>query len=187
MTELYRRYARAMFATAYRLLGNREDAAEAVQQAFFQAWRGARRLDGRDGSLQPWLYAITRRAAIDLYRRERRGRLNISLSEGRTADLLSVPGPSMDDSWRTWQLRSALDQLPSRERQVLQLAYFHQMTQREIAEHVGIPVGTVKSRTSRAQRRLTQLLGHLRDEAPGADRGSLDQPAGRVCSGALPV
>ncbi|MFF5176390.1 RNA polymerase sigma factor [Micromonospora sp. NPDC000089] len=166
LAEVYQQFAPAMFSAAFRLLGNREDAAEAVQQAFFQAWRGAQRLEGRSGGLQPWLHAITRRAAIDLYRRERRGRWNTSLSEPATESLLAIPGPSLEDSWRAWQVRSALVQLPARERQVLKLAYFHQMTQTEIAGHLGVPIGTVKSRTARAQQRLAALLAHLRDEAP---------------------
>ena len=71
LPRVYQRYAGAMYATAYNLLGNRDLAADAVQQAFIQAWRAAGSFDPARG-LQPWLYAITRRAAIDTYRRQRR-------------------------------------------------------------------------------------------------------------------
>jgi RNA polymerase sigma-70 factor (ECF subfamily) len=162
LTDLYRQYTPSMFAAAYGLLGNREDAAEAVQQAFVQAWRGARSFDGRAGGLQPWLYAITRRAAIDVYRRTRRDRSHVSLSDGGVHDTLAVRGPSLDESWCTWQVRSALRRLPPNERQVLVLAYFERLTHGEIARQLGIPVGTVKSRMFRAQQRLSGLLSHLR-------------------------
>lgn len=163
LIEIYRRYSASMFTTAFSLLGNREAAAEAVQQAFVQAWRGASGFQA-DRGLRPWLYAITRRAAIDVYRRERRSTLHVSLEESRAAEgEFATEGPSLDDAWKVWQVREALDQLHPDEREVLRLAYFYQLTQSEIAKALHVPLGTVKSRTSRAQRRLAQLLVHLRD------------------------
>ena len=163
LTDVYRRYSAPMFATALRLLGDREAAAEAVQQAFVQAWRGAAGFRA-DRDLQPWLYAITRRAAIDVYRREHRWSLHTPLEESRSAESeCATEGPSLDDAWTVWQVRKALDQLHPVEREVLRLAYFDQLTQSEIAETLSVPLGTVKSRTARAQRRLAQLLGHLRE------------------------
>ncbi|MFF5176288.1 RNA polymerase sigma factor [Micromonospora sp. NPDC000089] len=166
LVEIYRRHSAAMFATALKLLGNREYAAEAVQLAFVQAWRGASRFDHRRG-IQPWLYAITRRTAIDVYRRERRSAYQIGLLESWDADTIATShAPSIEDSWRTWQVRAALDQLRPAEREVLYLAYFEQMTQSEIAAVLDVPVGTVKSRTARSQQRLARLLAHLQDDAP---------------------
>lgn len=160
LTQVYRRYAGAMYATAYQLLGDRELAADAVQQAFVQAWRAASRFDPTRG-LQPWLYAITRRAAIDTYRRNRRESNHVPFDDAWTT---AAEGPSLDATWQTFQVRRALDQLPADERRVLELAYRGGLTQTEIAETLGIAVGTVKSRTARAQRRLAGLLAHLRDD-----------------------
>jgi RNA polymerase sigma-70 factor (ECF subfamily) len=166
LAEMYKRFSGPMFAAAYSLLGDRDAAADAVQQAFVQAWRAAERFDDtRD--LQPWLYAITRRTAVDVYRLRRRSSFDVPLDEtaagGREP---AAEGPSLDATWQVWQVRSALEQLPADERQVLRLAYFQGMTQSEIAVSLGIALGTVKSRTSRAQRRLAGLLSHLKDDDP---------------------
>lgn len=160
MPELYRRYSGPMFATALALLGDRELAADAVQQAFVRAWQAANGFDpGRE--LRPWLYAITRRAAVDVHRRERRGREHLA-PHGPTGSEPTVDGPSLDRSWRAWQVHLALDRLPPDESRVLWLAYFGGYSQREIGSALGLAVGTVKSRTARAQRHLTELLRHLR-------------------------
>ncbi|GAA1613621.1 sigma-70 family RNA polymerase sigma factor [Kribbella sancticallisti] len=159
--EMYQRYAGPMFVTAVSLLGDREQAADAVQRAFVQAWRAADGFDPRR-ELKPWLYAITRRAAVDVYRRERRNAGNVSLQVVRE---VADDGPSMDRIWRSWQVREALDQLPPGERKVLELAYYRGYSQSEIATELDLPLGTVKSRTSRAQRRLADLLPHLREAA----------------------
>ena len=174
LPRVYQRYAGAMYATAYSLLGNRDLAADAVQQAFIQAWRAAGSFDPARG-LQPWLYAITRRAAIDTYRRHRRESLHLSYDAsagGSRPDdrAFAVDGPSLDTTWQVWQVRQALDRLHPDERRVLNLAYDEGLTQSEIAEVLGVAIGTVKSRTARAQRRLAGLLGHLRAAEPEAAR-----------------
>lgn len=152
-----------MFATALSLPGNREYAADAVQRAFVQAWRAA---DGFDPEreLKPWLYAITRRAAVDVYRRERRAASQVPLEFVRSP---AEEGPSMDRIWRSWQVREALEQLSDPERKVLRLAYYDGLTQVEIVTELGLPLGTVKSRTSRAQHRLANRRGR-RVLRPGA-------------------
>lgn len=163
LAEMYREYAGPMFATALSLLGDRELAADAVQQAFVQAWRAADRFDP-DRALPPWLYAITRRTAVDVYRRNRRSAAHVPLDETwASSPELAVEGPSLDATWRVWEVRRALDRLTPEERKVLELAYFDGYTQTETATALGVPLGTVKSRTARAQRRLADLLGHLRD------------------------
>jgi RNA polymerase sigma-70 factor, ECF subfamily len=163
LREMYQQFSGPMFATALALLGDRELAADAVQQAFVQAWRAADRFDP-DRELQPWLYAITRRTAVDVYRRNRRTAGHVSLDESWAVEAeLATEGPSMESTWRLWQVRTALGKLHPDEREVLRLAYFEGSTQTEISDQLGLPLGTVKSRTARAQRRLAALLGHLRD------------------------
>lgn len=164
LSEMYQLYSGPMFATAYSLLGDRELAADAVQRAFVQAWQAAARFDS-SRELKPWLYAITRRAAVDVYRRERRTANQISLDNSWDLETsLQTDDPSLDETWQAWQLREALEQLHPDERRVLQLAYFDGYSQSEIAKELDVALGTVKSRTARAQRRVAQLLSHLRDK-----------------------
>ncbi|WP_433017716.1 RNA polymerase sigma factor [Kribbella sp. CA-294648] len=160
---MYQTFSAPMYVTALKMLGRHDLAADTVQRAFVQAWQAAERFDPAR-ELQPWLYAITRRAAIDVYRRERRASEQLSLdSPAVNEGDLAFEDATMDETWRAWQVRQALDQLHPDEREVLRLAYHGGCTQSEIASILGIALGTVKSRTSRGQRRLAELLGHLRD------------------------
>lgn len=164
MIEAYRQFSGPMFATAFSLLGNRDLAADALQQAFVQAWRASATFDATRG-LQPWLYAITRRAAVDVYRRQHRSSSQVPYDDAWSVNgELELEGPSLDTAWKVWQVRQALDQIHPDERKVLELAYYGGLSQTEIAARLGIAVGTVKSRTSRAQKRLAALLTHLRDD-----------------------
>lgn len=169
MVELYQRYSRPMLATAMALLGDRDLAADAVQSAFVRAWRAAASFD-HERELLPWLYAITRRAAVDVHRSRRSTAEHLSLDDERLVDL---PGEAttLERAWLTMQVRDGIGRLPPEERAVLELAYFEQLTQREISTRLGIAIGTVKSRTGRAQRRLAVLLSHLRE----SDGSSTDQ------------
>ncbi|SEG78026.1 RNA polymerase sigma-70 factor, ECF subfamily [Thermomonospora echinospora] len=152
-----------MFTTALALLGDRELAAEAVQQAFVQAWRGAGAFDpGRE--LKPWLYAIVRRAAIDVHRREHRAASHVPLDEAWEEDTRACGADPLEDVWYAWQVRKALAALHPDERLVVELAYFQGYSQSEISAALRIALGTVKSRTARAQRRLAGLLSHLRTQ-----------------------
>ena len=155
--ELYDGYGRAVFAVAYRSLGDRSLAEEAVQQTFLQAWRAAGRFDP-DRDPAPWLYAIARRVTVDLYRRERRHE-SVSSSETEVA----VLSHSFEGTWETWEVRSALDRVPAEEREILHATHYLGFTHEETAERLRIPVGTVKSRSYRAHRRLAGLLSHLRE------------------------
>ncbi|WP_066361733.1 RNA polymerase sigma factor [Herbidospora mongoliensis] len=153
------RYARPMFAAAYGMLGDSELAADAVQEALVKIWQKAATYDP-DRELAPWLYTITRRAAVDVHRRTRRAASATDLDA--VAGRLAVPPPSLDRQWTAVQVSRALARLTPQEAEVLRMAYFEDMTQTEIGEALGVPLGTVKSRTFRAQRRLAGMLGHLR-------------------------
>ena len=155
--DLYQRYGRAIFTVAYRALGDRGLAEEAVQQTFLKAWRAAAGFDPqRDPA--PWLYTIARRVAVDLYRRERRHQ------SADTEDFeVAVLPQSFEGTWEAWEVRSALDRVPIEEKEVLHATHFLGLTHEETAERLGIPVGTVKSRTHRGHRRLARLLSHLRE------------------------
>ena len=161
---VYREYGRLVFAVALRSLGQRELAEEATQQTFVQAWRSADTFDpGRE--LGPWLATIARRVAIDIHRREAR-RAATSLEGLAPGDpAVVVLPPSAEAIEELNEVRSAIDELPPDEREVIRLQHLEGLTQTEVAERLGIPLGTVKSRSHRAHRHLAARLGHLRGDA----------------------
>lgn len=140
--------------------------AEVVQQTFVKAWRGAARFDV-SRPLAPWWYAIARRTAVDVLRREGRHDAVASLDEGLLQERpeASVESISFEATWEVFEVRQALDGLPAEEREVVRLSHLVGMTHVEIAERLGVPVGTVKSRSARAHRRLAAALAHLRQPA----------------------
>jgi RNA polymerase sigma-70 factor (ECF subfamily) len=147
-----------VFAAAYKVLGDSGLAEEATQQAFLNAWRAAGRFDARR-DLAPWLAAIGRRAAIDVYRRE----------AARVADPLDAVSPSDPALWvepetaalhEAWEVRRAVEQLPEDEQEIVRLQHFEELTHAEIAERLTLALGTVKSRSFRAHKRLARLLEH---------------------------
>jgi len=159
--EVYQRYGRSVFGVALRALGNPVLAEEAVQQTFLQAWRAAATVDvQRD--LGPWLFTIARRVAIDLYRREA---IRTHSDMGDATDVEAPPGRDgqVEALPLTWEVRAAVDALPEDERAIVHLQHFMGMTHVEIAEQLGVPVGTVKSRSFRAHRRLADGLRHWQE------------------------
>ncbi len=157
--EVYRDYGRAVYTVAYSSLHDHGLAEEAVQQTFLQAWRAAGRFDGgRDPG--PWLYAIARRVAVDLYRRERRHRGRQPLDE--QTDVAALP-QTFENTWEAWEIRLALDKMPKDQRRVIEATHFLGLTHEETAASLDVPVGTVKSRSHRAHRKLADLLAHLEE------------------------
>jgi RNA polymerase sigma-70 factor (ECF subfamily) len=160
---VYRRYAGPMLSVARGSLRDRELAQEAVQQAFLQAWRAAGSYDPAR-PLSSWLFSITRRVCIDLYRRERRQAVVMEADDLPTKVAEDDVGLSVERAWQAWEVRQALDTLGDGEREVVRLSHLEGLSLPETAERLGIPVGTVKSRSHRAYRRLGQELRHLRSE-----------------------
>lgn len=150
---IYDEYGGAVYALAYRVLGDRELASDVTQVTFMKAWRASSTYDV-ERDLAPWLYAIARRTAIDSYRKNRR------LLPSEDVDTV-VLAPGLESAWETFEVRSALDRLPDDERVIVKLAHLEGLTHVEIAEELDIPVGTVKSRSHRAHRRLGEMLRHL--------------------------
>jgi len=164
MREAYGHYGRTVYGVAFRALGSKPLAEEAVQQAFLQAWRAAGTVDAtRD--LGPWLCTITKRAAIDVYRREARRRHD-DFDDVAASDpaVVSLP-PAIDRLSDSWEVRTAVDALPPDEREVVRLQHFAGLTHPEIADRLDVPVGTVKSRSFRAHKRLAAALAHLQETA----------------------
>jgi RNA polymerase sigma-70 factor (ECF subfamily) len=157
LAEIYDRYAGPVFTVAMSRLGDRHLAEDAVQDVFVSAWRAAAGFDA-ERELSPWLYAIARRSAANIARRERRRPVTSILE----TTIVAPDGPTLDDAWEAWEVRCALRELPGDERELIRLTYYLGLSQSQIADRLGIPLGTVKSRVHRAQRRLAERLAHLR-------------------------
>ena len=153
--DLYRRYSRAVFGLALRRLGDRGKAEEALQETFASVWRSAGSYKPERGPGGPWLYAVARHAIVD--RARRRGEQPVD-SFDEQAD--SEPGPAdrAESGWVAWRVHRALEELPEREREVVSLAYWSGLSQSEVSEFLGIPLGTVKTRTRAALQRLADIL-----------------------------
>jgi RNA polymerase sigma factor (sigma-70 family) len=160
--EVYRSHGRLVYAVAYKVLGDHGLAEEATQQTFLKAWRAAQSFD-EQRELGPWLAAIARRVAIDLYRREA-VRATDPLESAPSGDpaLISTPH-SAEAMYDVWEVREAMAQLPPDEREIVRLQHLEGFTHAQIAERLAMPVGTIKSRSFRAHKRLAAMLGHLRE------------------------
>jgi RNA polymerase sigma-70 factor, ECF subfamily len=152
---LYRRYVRPLFGLALRRLGDRGHAEDAVQEAFAAIWRSASTYRPERGAAGGWLYTVARNAIVDRLRR------NGLAPDAELPELVSrEPGPSekAEDSYVSWRVHRALEELQPREREVIELAYWSGMSQSEVADYLGLPLGTVKTRTRSGLARLASLL-----------------------------
>jgi len=152
---LYRRYVRPLFGLALRRLGDRGHAEDAVQEAFAAIWRSASTYRPERGAAGGWLYTVARNAIVDRLRR------NGLATDAELPELVSSePGPpeQAEDSFVSWRVHRALEELQPREREVIELAYWSGMSQSEVADYLGLPLGTVKTRTRSGLARLASLL-----------------------------
>ena len=152
--ELHLRYARSVLGLALRRLGDRGRAEDATQDAFVAIWRSARTYDPARGSGAPWLYAVARNAITDGIRRTPRPVAELEDGPGDDPD----PSDRAEASLTAWRVHRALEILPEHERPVIELAYWRGLSQSEIAAKLGIPLGTVKTRTRSALARLADAL-----------------------------
>jgi RNA polymerase sigma-70 factor (ECF subfamily) len=151
---LYRRYARAVFGLALRRLGDRGRAEEAVQETFASIWRSAKSYRPERGPGAPWLYAVARHAIVD--RARVRSDEPAEVPDSPSGD--AGPDERAEASFVAWRVHRALEELPANERTVVELAYWGGLSQSEVSEFLGIPLGTVKTRTRSALARLADLL-----------------------------
>jgi RNA polymerase sigma-70 factor (ECF subfamily) len=160
LAELYDRHASMLLALAQRVLGSREEAEEVVQEALLQVWGQAARYDPDRSSVSTWMVLIARSRAIDRLRsRKVIERTTVAAQREETATHASPEGAGAVFRYeRSLRLRRELEQLPDEQRDVLERAFFQGMTQREIAERTGIPLGTVKTRTLLAMKKLRAAL-----------------------------
>src|SRR5215203_5080808 len=162
LAELYDRYGRVAYGLARRIVRDEALAQDAVQEAFLAVWRTAGRFVPERAKASTWILTLVHRRAVDLVRREERR---------RAESLELAPEPSVqaadDDAWlrlRRERVQGALRQLSDPQREALELAYYGGFTQSELAERLGQPVGTIKSRMFSGLARLRELLA---DPGPG--------------------
>jgi RNA polymerase sigma-70 factor (ECF subfamily) len=157
--ELYRRFARPVLALATRQLGDSGRAEDATQETFAAVWRSARSFKSERGTGSAWLYAVARHAIVDRARQRR----DALADAPEQASVEAGPAEQAELAWLTWQVHSALEKLPERERVVLELAYWSGLSQTEIASYLNVPLGTVKTRTRAGLARLSSLLEEVRE------------------------
>ncbi|TML22330.1 MAG: RNA polymerase sigma factor SigM, partial [Actinobacteria bacterium] len=159
--QLVRRHQDRLWAVALRTLGDREEAADALQDALISAYRSADRFRG-ESAVTTWLHRIVVNACLDRIRR-RAARPTVPLVE-----TTPVPVPAVDSD-TVLDVRAALQRLPADQRAALVLVEVQGYSVAEAAAILGIPDGTVKSRCARGRARLAALLGYLRNPPSGAD------------------
>ena len=157
LAELYDRFGRVAYGLALRVLRDEQLAEDAVQEGFLAVWRNADRFVPERGKASTWVVTLVHRRAVDLVRREDRRRAEPLSEKTETRRSESAE----DDAWLRFErerVQSALKQLPDQQREALELAYYGGFSQSELAERLGQPVGTIKSRMFSGLARLRELL-----------------------------
>ena len=156
LAELYDRFGHVAYGLALRVVRDPALAEDAVQEAFLAVWRSAARFVPERAKASTWILTIVHRRAVDIVRRE---------DPRRTEPLEAAPQPSAnlteDEAWLRLQrtrVQEALRRLPDQQREALELAYFGGFTQSELADRLGEPLGTIKSRMFTGLARLRELL-----------------------------
>ena len=157
---LYDRYRRLAMAVAYRIVEDATAAEDCLQDAFLQVWRNHASFHPERGSVKSWLLTIVRNAAVDRHRgREGRARQDRPIDEveyllGENDD----PHQQAVDSMQAEQIQTAIRSLPDEQRDAITLAFFNGLTHQEIAERMGVPLGTVKGRMRLGLKKMRQQL-----------------------------
>ncbi len=162
LAQLYDRHSRTVYGLALRMLASAESAEEVVQETFWRIWKRAATFQANSAFL-PWMFGIARNLCIDELRR-RQAR---PVTAGNNDELLtSLPDQQQNveqstiETERRRLITSALADLPSDQREVIELAYFGGLSQREIADHLQSPLGTIKTRIRLGLQKLKQTLLH---------------------------
>jgi RNA polymerase sigma-70 factor (ECF subfamily) len=157
LAALYDRFGRVAYGLSLRILRDGALAEDAVQEAFLAIWRGADRFVAERAKASSWILTLVHRRAVDLVRREERRR-----AEPLEAAAEPATGSADEEAWLRLQrerVQAALRRLPDQQREALELAYFGGFTQSELADRLGEPLGTIKSRMFSGLARLRELLG----------------------------
>ena len=167
LATLYDRWSDRVHSLAVHLLRDARDAEDIVEETFWQAWRGAARYDAVRGNVGTWLLTICRSRSLDKLRSRRRRPEDTTLDD---APETASAEPDAMDAMVTLEtgriVRAALAELPLEQRQTIELAYFRGLSQSEIAERTGQPLGTIKTRVRLAMAKLRDKLGFLQEVRP---------------------
>ena len=158
LAELYDRVSRVAYGLALRVLRDERHAEDAVQEAFLQVWRNAASFRAERAKASTWILTLVHRRAVDLVRREERRAVE-PLSE--ETELAQAQEGTEEAAWLRFErerVQSALKQLPDTQREALELAYYGGFSQSELAERLGVPLGTIKSRMFAGLARLREIL-----------------------------
>ena len=165
---LYDRWHPLVHAVVLRILRQREDVEDVVEEAFWQAWRQAARFETARGSVQTWLLTIARSRALDKVRSLKRLREEPLVGENGESIVQQVavgdPGLDAESAERRRIVITALAELPAEQREALELGYFGGLSQSEIADRTGQPLGTIKTRMRLAMQKLKGRLQVLHEE-----------------------
>jgi RNA polymerase sigma-70 factor, ECF subfamily len=158
--ELYDKYGRLAFSLIYRIVRDVGTAEDLVQETFLRVWNRSQGFDGDRGALGGWLLAVARNRAID-YLRSAGGKMRnaVELEETEHPSLYMDLEKEVLNSDRTRHLREAMEKLTPNQRSAIELAYFEGLSQTEIAERLGQPLGTVKTWVRMALKNLREALG----------------------------
>lgn len=164
LAALFDRYGSSALGVAMKVCNNRVLAEDVVQEAFLSIWQGSRRFDAGRGTLAAYLFAAVHNKAVDAVRHES----SVRRREEATMDTLTETAGEdvMEAAWlgvRRKEVRSAVEALSPVQREALELAYFGGLTYTEVADCLGIPLGTAKTRLRDGMIRLRGLLAHLQD------------------------
>lgn len=178
-------YQNKVYGLALRMCGSEEDAWDVAQEAFLAAWRALPGFRGESG-FSTWLYRLTANAAIDCLRREKKRRGELSIEGGELPLSLPDAGPSPQEAAEGGELRAAVNaalaRLTDQHRTVLILRELQELSYEEIAGALGLDLGTVKSRISRARKALRKILledGNLSGYLPSKDTEQSERGARR--------
>jgi RNA polymerase sigma factor (sigma-70 family) len=162
LAELYDRFGHVAYGLALRIVRDPALAEDAVQDAFLTIWRSASRFVPERAKARTWILTLVHRRAVDVVRREQPRRAEpIELAPPASADVTE------DEAWLRLQrarVQDALRRLPDQQREALELAYYGGFTQSELAERLGEPLGTIKSRMFAGLARLRELLADAGSE-----------------------
>jgi RNA polymerase sigma-70 factor (ECF subfamily) len=164
VAELYDRVSRIAYGLALRVVRDERLAEDAVQEAFLQVWRSAATFRAERAKASTWILTLVHRRAVDLVRREERRQADPLTDD---AEIGQAPEQTEEAAWLRFErerVQTALKQLPDVQREALELAYYGGFSQSELADRLGVPLGTIKSRMFAGLARLRELLDDSEQE-----------------------
>jgi RNA polymerase sigma-70 factor, ECF subfamily len=170
--ELYDRVGRVAYGIAYRILRDERLAEDAVQEGFLAVWRSAATFRAERAKASTWIVTLVHRRAVDIVRREERRRAEPLGADDRP-DTADPSGSAEDEAWLGFErdrVQAAIRTLPDAQRETIELAYYGGYSQSELAERLGVPLGTIKSRMFAGLARLREVLDDAETEGSWTPR-----------------